>query len=70
MYGSQNIIRVNKQRMRWEGHVASMGETRNAYKVLVRKQKGRDHVEELGVDGRIILKCILGKQVGNVWTGC
>jgi hypothetical protein len=25
--------------------------------------KGRDHSEDLGVDGRIILKCILGSRV-------
>jgi len=24
--------------------------------------KGRDHSEDLGVDGRILLECILGKQ--------
>jgi hypothetical protein len=23
--------------------------------------KGRDHLEDLGIDGQIILKCILGK---------
>jgi hypothetical protein len=29
---------------------------------------GRDHSEDIGVDGKIILECILGKQGGNVWT--
>jgi hypothetical protein len=29
-----------------------MGEMRNAYKVLVKNLKGRDHTEDLGVDGR------------------
>jgi hypothetical protein len=32
--------------------------------------KGRDHVEYLGVDGKIILEWILGKYGGRVWTGC
>jgi hypothetical protein len=32
--------------------------------------KGRDHLEHLGVDGRIILKGILGKQGGRKWTVC
>jgi hypothetical protein len=32
--------------------------------------KGRHQVEDLVVDGTIILKYILGKQGGNVWTGC
>jgi hypothetical protein len=31
--------------------------------------KGRDHSEDLGVDGRIILEWISGKQDRKVWTG-
>jgi hypothetical protein len=31
--------------------------------------KGRDQLEVLGVDGRIILNCILWKQGRKVWTG-
>jgi len=38
LYASLNIIRVIKSRgMRWVAHVAYTGETRNAYKILVRK---------------------------------
>jgi hypothetical protein len=29
---------------------------KNAYKILVENQKGRDHSEDLGIDGRITLK--------------
>jgi hypothetical protein len=29
----------------------------------------KDHSEDLGEGGKIILKWILGKQGGNVWTG-
>jgi hypothetical protein len=32
--------------------------------------KGRDHSEDLGTDGMIIFKWILGKYGGKVWTGC
>jgi hypothetical protein len=36
-----------------------MRELRNAYKILIGNPEGRDHLGELGVDGRIILKWIL-----------
>jgi hypothetical protein len=32
--------------------------------------KGKVHLEDLGVDGSIILKWLLGKYGGKVWTGC
>jgi hypothetical protein len=38
-----------------------MGDMRNAYKILVGNLKGIDHLEYIGVDGRIILEWILGK---------
>jgi hypothetical protein len=31
--------------------------------------KRRDHTEDLGVDGEIILEC-LGNEDGRVWIGC
>jgi hypothetical protein len=38
LHASPNTIWVTKsRRMRWTGHVARMGEIRNAYKVLVVK---------------------------------
>jgi hypothetical protein len=42
LYSSPNTIRMIKsRRMRWEGHVAGMGETRNAYRILVGKREGK-----------------------------
>jgi hypothetical protein len=38
----QVIIRMIKsRRMKWAGHVASMGEKRNAYRILVGKPEGK-----------------------------
>jgi hypothetical protein len=37
-----------------------MGEI-NAYKIFIGKPRGKDHVEDLGLGGKIILEYILGK---------
>ena len=42
LYSSCNIVQVIKsRRMRWEGHVARMGETREVYRVLLGKPEGK-----------------------------
>jgi hypothetical protein len=45
-----------------------MEEMINANNTLVGKPEGRDHTEDLGVDGRIILEWILKKRGEKVWT--
>jgi len=55
--------------MRCAGHVAHMGKMRNYTKFWSGNLKGRDHLEGLGVGGRIILYWILGKYGGKIWTG-
>jgi hypothetical protein len=47
---------IKSRRMRWAGHVARMGERRNAYRILV---VVRDHWEDLNVGGWTIFKWIL-----------
>jgi hypothetical protein len=42
LYSSPNLIRtIKSRRMRWAGHVARMGEKRNAYRILLGKPEGR-----------------------------
>jgi len=42
LYLSPNIIRMSKsRRMRWAGHVVGMGDSRDAYGVLVERTEGK-----------------------------
>jgi hypothetical protein len=45
-----------------------MRKRRGIYRVLVKNQRKRDHLEDLGVDGRMVIKCILRKSVGKACT--
>ncbi|KAJ4450954.1 hypothetical protein ANN_02389 [Periplaneta americana] len=59
LYSSPDIIRnIKSRRLRWAGHVALMGESRNAYRVLVGRPEEKDLCGRRDVDGRIILKWI------------
>jgi hypothetical protein len=61
LYSAYIIIRVIiSKRMRWTGLVARIGGMRHPYKILVKtRRKGRNHFENLCVDGTIILKKVL-----------
>jgi hypothetical protein len=70
LYSSPDIIwQIKSRRMRWTGHVACMGEGRNVCRVLVGNPKGKKHLKEQGVDGRVVSKWTLGRLVGGVWSG-
>jgi hypothetical protein len=45
--------------MGWVGHVARIGEMRNAYRILVGKPEAKRSWEDQGVGGWAILKWIL-----------
>ena len=55
LYSSTIVVRVIKSgRMRWAGHVARMVERKSADK----ETQGRNHLEDLDLDSRIVLKWI------------
>jgi hypothetical protein len=60
---------IKRRKMRWAGHVARVGKTRNAPRVLAGKPEERKQLERFSVDGRIILKCIFRKWDEEAWTG-
>jgi hypothetical protein len=51
------------------GHVARIGERRGVYRVWVGKLEGKEHLQDPGVDGRIILRYIFRKWDVGAWTG-
>jgi hypothetical protein len=63
------IRRIKSRRMRWVGHVARMGEKRNAYKLLVRKPEGKRPLGRPKHRWWIILGWILERWDGVMWTG-
>jgi hypothetical protein len=44
------------------------GRDKNAHRVSVKKSEGKNHLKDLGVDGRITFKCMLKKFGGRMWT--
>ena len=70
VYYASNIIRVIKSRiMSWAGNVAGMGKRRGTYRALMGKPEGKDHLQNLVVDGRTVMKWIFKKWDGESWTG-
>jgi hypothetical protein len=59
---------IKSRRMRWAGHVARMGEKRNAYRILLGKPEGKRPL------GRPRRRCVDNIKIdlredGMVWTG-
>jgi len=52
--------------MRWVGLIPRMEERRPVCRVLVGKPEGRDHLENPGIDGRVILRWIFRKYDGGM----
>jgi hypothetical protein len=64
------IMVIKLRRLHWAGHVARREKLEIRTQFWSENLKGRDHLEDVGVDGRIILKWILRKWDVTVWTGC
>ena len=69
LYRSPIIVRVIKsRRMRWTGHVASMGEERGCIGSYWGNRREGDHWGYLGADGWIILGWISRRWNVGIWT--
>jgi hypothetical protein len=70
LYFLPNTIGAMKwKKMSWEGYVARMEEIRNAHKIVVGKPERKRSLEDLGVGGMIILKCIFFNYGVKMWLG-
>jgi hypothetical protein len=69
LYFSPNISQVIKSRIRWAGHVASMGREEMFTGFWCRYLRERDHLEDPGVDDGIVLKWIFRAWDVGAWSG-
>jgi hypothetical protein len=69
LYSSPNIVRMMNSRIRWAGHVARMGREQAYTGFCWGNLRERDHLEDLGLDRKIILRWIFRNWNVGAWTG-
>jgi hypothetical protein len=70
-YSWPNTVRVTILRgMQWMRQIGHMRAVRTAYKILVRKPKGRDLLGDMDVVGKVIFQRILRKYSFMLWMDC
>jgi len=47
---------IKSRTIRWADHVARRGDMKSTNNILVGKPEGKNHSEDLGVDGKILLE--------------
>ncbi|KAJ4446884.1 hypothetical protein ANN_13584 [Periplaneta americana] len=63
LYSSPDIIRnIKSRRLRWAGHVAHMGESRNAYGVLVGRLEGKRPLDAWNLRGYVAVVINYGRE--------
>jgi hypothetical protein len=60
---------IKSRRIRWAGHVESIGRDKTYTRVWWGKLRVRGHLGDPGVDGRIILRRIFRRWDVEIWNG-
>jgi hypothetical protein len=69
VYLSSLATMIKSRRMRWAGQVAHMRQNKTHIGFWWKPQKERAQEEDQDVERRIMLKLVLEKEDGVVWTG-
>jgi len=49
---------IKSRKTKWDGHEVGLGDTRDACRIFIWKHEGKNNMEDVDVDDRIIMKWI------------